>query len=82
MPLKELSEEQRECKHDRALRIHTVDETYTKYGVTRHKVGIYCADCEVCIALAGTLYVNRTEAIKGIIEEHWPALIHKCARTH
>lgn len=70
----ELSKRQKQCRHN-ALRIRVSDEVYHKFGSRKHKVEIICADCEVCIARAGEVWVNRRMAILGIIDEHWPKLL-------
>ena len=54
---------------------------YRSYEGMKAKVEIVCADCGVCVATAGTVWINRPEAVRGVILEHWPGLLGY-ARTH
>ena len=70
----QLTEKQKKCSH-KALRIRVSSEMYFKYGEYHSKVEIVCADCDIRIARAGEVWINRPEVIRGIILEHWPTLI-------
>jgi len=85
VPTIQLTDKQKQCKHNRALKVRVSDEYYTKFGVRRPKVEVVCADCEVCVSRGGTVYFNRPEVVRGVILEHWPTLIgepRRFARTH
>lgn len=69
-----LSRHQQLCPH-KALRIRVSEEKYFKYGKYHHKVEIVCVDCDVCVARAGEVWLNRPETIRGVLQEHWPALL-------
>lgn len=71
-----LTDKQRQCKHDSILKIASSKDKY--YNAPRKpwpKVEISCEECGIIIKVAGVIYVNRKEAIHGIITEHSPELL-------
>lgn len=74
MVIIQLTEKQKKCKH-KALKVRASTETYSHLKLP--KAEVVCADCDVLVARAGTIWINRKEAIQNILKEHYPALLKK-----
>lgn len=75
----QLTKEQKKCKH-KILLVRASDNLFNSVKGPYPKAEIVCRNCEVVVARAGTVWINRPEAVRGIIMEHWPALIGQTRR--
>ena len=70
MPEIKLTEKQKRCCHGPLVIMQ--GEAYTKFGENKIKAQIVCQRCGLVIAHAGAIWINRREAIDGILKDHWP----------